>query len=84
MADGELTLKLDDETKRRLGEAAAAAGMSVEDYAVGLLSDELGADPLTISRARLAEYDRTGEYITVEEAMAHFEHELEAALARKR
>ena len=84
MADGELRLTLDDETQRRLGEAAEAVGMSVEAYALGVLLDELDSDPLAISRARLAEYDRTGEFITVEEAMAHFDQELEAALARKR
>lgn len=84
MADGELRLTLDDETQRRLAEAAEAAGMSVEAYALGVLVDELDSDPLSISRARLAEYRLTGESISVEEAMAHFDQQLEAALARKR
>lgn len=84
MADGELRLKLDDETQRRLGEAAGAVGMSVEAYALGVLVDELDSDPLSISQARLAEYRRTGESISVEEAMTYFDQEVEAALARKR
>ncbi|WP_293680295.1 hypothetical protein [uncultured Phenylobacterium sp.] len=84
MADGELRLTLNDEMRRRLGEAAEAAGMSIEAYALGVLLDELDSDPLSISRARLAEYRRTGESISVEEAMTHFDAELEAALARKR
>ncbi|MFN3584529.1 hypothetical protein [Phenylobacterium sp.] len=84
MPDGDLTLKLDDETQRRLAEAARAAGMSVEAYALGVLVDELGGDPLSVSRARLAQYRRTGEFISVEEAMNCFDREMEAALARKR
>jgi hypothetical protein len=81
MADGDLTLKLDDETQRRLAEAV---GMSVEAYAVGVLVDELDGDPLSVSRARLAQYRRTGESISVEEAVACFDREVQAALARKR
>ena len=84
MADGELRLMLDDETRQRLVSAAAAAGMSPETYALGVLTDELGADALSISRARLAEYRRSGESISIDEAMAFFDQELEAALARKR
>jgi len=84
MADGDLTLKLDDETQRRLGEAAEAAGMSVEAYALSVLVDELGGDPLSVSRTRLTQYRRTGESISVEEAMTYFDQEMEIALARKR
>ena len=84
MADGELRLRLDDETERRLAEAADEAGVSVEAYVLAMIAGDLGHDPLAVSRARLAEYDRTGESISVEEAMAHFDREIEAVLARKR
>ncbi|ODT88812.1 hypothetical protein [Phenylobacterium sp. SCN 70-31] len=85
MADGEITLKLDDDMQRRLTEAADAARMSVEDYVRGIIREDLGhdaaSDILAESRRRLATYDRTGAYISVEEAMAHFNSELEARLA---
>ena len=84
MADGELRLKLDDETHRRLSENAEAAGMSVEAYVLGMIAEDVEADPIAVSRARLEEYDRTGEYMSVEEAMAHFDRELGAALGRTR
>ena len=84
MADGELRLKLDDETQRRLGENAGALGLSIEAYVLEMIAEDVEADPLAVSIARLEEYDRTGEYISVEEALAHFDRELQAALARKR
>ena len=62
----------------------AALGVSVESYVLDMISEDVEIDPLAVSIARLAEYDRTGEAISVEEAMAHFDHELEAALARRR
>jgi len=83
MADGELTLKLDDETARRLQAAADAAGRSVGDYAAGLISEGLTDTSWTESLRRLDEYDRTGESITVEEALAHFDSELEERLAAR-
>ena len=84
MADGELTLKLDEETQRRLAALADLAGVSVEAYALEIIADGLEPDGLAVSRRRLAEYDRTGAFITVEEAMAHFDRELEARLAERR
>lgn len=77
MADGDLTLKLDDETVERLRAAADAVGRTVQDYAAGLISEGLEVD-WAEDLARIAEYDRTGESISVEEALDHFDRELES------
>jgi hypothetical protein len=85
MADGEITLKLDDETVRRLKAAAEAVGLPVGDYAAGLISDRLDADDDWAEDVRIAEeYDRTGESYSVEEAAAHFRAELTAQLEKRR
>ena len=84
MADGELTLRLDDETRRRLAILAHEAGVSVETYVLEIIADDLEHDGLAVSRLRLAEYDRTGQSISVEEAMAHFDRQLEIRLAERR
>lgn len=76
MADGELTLKLDDDTLRRLAEAAGAAGQAVEAYAADLIGSRLAEDDFAEELARVAEFRRTGQSISVEEAMAHFDDEL--------
>jgi len=73
MADGELILKLDDETARRLRDAADAAGRPVSDYAASLIADQLLEHGWAEALDRLAEYDRTGESISVEEALQHFD-----------
>lgn len=83
MADGDLTLKLDDETVERLRAAADAVGRTVQDYAAGLISEGLEVD-WAEDLARIAEYDRTGESISVEEALDHFDRELEKRLAERR
>lgn len=90
MADGALTLTLDDETAARLETAARQAGLTPEAYAAATLSDALETWPpgapydTTEAERRLAEYDRTGEYVTLEDAMARFEEELQSRLAAKR
>jgi predicted transcriptional regulator len=78
MADGELTLKLDDETARRLQEAADAAGQSVGDYVQDLIRDGLGDDDWAEDVRIADESERTGDWRSVEEAMAHFRSELHA------
>ena len=87
MADGDLTLKLDDETAQRLKDAAAAAGRSVNDYVRDLIregltakaSDEVDwAEDLRI----LADYDRTGVSYSVEEGIAVFDAAMKVYLAR--
>ncbi|MDP3746836.1 MAG: TraY domain-containing protein [Phenylobacterium sp.] len=79
MADGELTLKLDDETARRLQAAADAAGRSVGDYAAGLIAEGLDGDHWQGAREALAEFDRTGESFDAETTMAEFR----ASVARR-
>jgi hypothetical protein len=83
MADGELTLKLDDDTARRLKAAADAAGQAVEDYAQALIVDRLD-DRWSESVRRLEEYDRTGESLSVQEALEHFDNTLQDRLATPR
>ncbi|HEY3950931.1 FitA-like ribbon-helix-helix domain-containing protein [Phenylobacterium sp.] len=83
MADGELTLKLDDETAERLRAAADHAGVSVEAYVLEIIADDLDHEGVGLSRVRLLEYDQTGEYLTVEEAMAHFDRKLQAHTAKR-
>jgi|GEM_PF-2187225 len=61
MADGTVTISLDDETARKLAVAAEQAGESPELFAVRLLTGALEADRWAITHARLDEYDRTGE-----------------------
>lgn len=61
MADGSVTIPLDDDTARRLAAAAEQAGESPDAFASRLLIRALEHDSWTISHARLDEYDRTGE-----------------------
>ncbi|WP_332773161.1 hypothetical protein [Phenylobacterium sp.] len=84
MADGDLTLKLDDETARRLQAAADAAGRPVGDYAAGLIAEGLDGDRWQGAREALAEFDRTGESFDAEEALAHFDRQLAERLAARR
>ncbi|WP_332764293.1 hypothetical protein [Phenylobacterium sp.] len=79
MADGDLTLKLDDETARRLQAAADAAGRPVGDYAAGLIAEGLDGDRWQGAREALAEFDRTGESFDAETTMAEFR----ASVARR-
>ena len=72
MADGELTLKLDDDTIRRLQAAADDAGLPISGYAADLLSGALHAESWAEDLRRAAEYDRTGESLSVEEWAAAF------------
>ncbi len=71
MADG-FRIELDAKASERLKAVAEAAGLSAQDYAQGLVEAALD-DGWDESRRRAAEYDRTGEYVTVEEAFAHFD-----------
>ena len=82
MADGDLTLKLDDETAQRLKDAAEAAGRSVDDYVQKLIREGLD-DALEDSRIA-EECERTGVSHSVEEAVAHFRSELRAQVKKAR
>ena len=90
MADGAITLTLDDETVRRRDEAARRAGVTPEAYAAGLLSavvtEEAGETPLhdwTEANRRLAEYDRTGEFVEAGPALDAFVAEVRARTSQR-
>lgn len=84
MADGELILKLDDETARRLQEAADAAGRSVGDYVQALIREDLDDDDWAEDERIAEEYDRTGVSYSVEEGLAAFDAAVSRRLAPKR
>jgi len=69
MADDGFRIELDEALGARLREAANAAGQSTDAYASTLISQALD-DRWAEAKARLAEYDRTGEYVDAKEAMA--------------
>lgn len=84
MADGAfLTLALDDATAERLADAARLAGMTPEAYALERLSADLAVTrhDWTEADRRLAEYDSTGEFITLEDWATEFRADVEARLA---
>lgn len=85
MADGALTLTLDDATAERLANAARQAGMTPEAYALERLSADLNVitHDWTEADRRLAEYDRTGEFITLEEWAAGFRSDVATRLANR-
>ena len=82
MADGELTLRLDDETVRRLTAAADAMGQTASDYAAKLVSDGLGFDRLTLSRRALAEFDETGVSYDAETVLRQFQANVAARVSK--
>jgi hypothetical protein len=55
----------------------------VPDYAQGLIADALDTD-WAEDLDRIAEYERTGESLSVEEAMAHFRSELHEQVKKAR
>jgi plasmid stability protein len=85
MADGELTLQLDEETAERLKVAAAAVGSTVEDYARDLIARRLEAEDDWAEDERiLQEMDRTNVSYSVAEGMAAFDGAMKTYLANKR
>ena len=84
MADGELVLKLDDDTARRLQEAADAAGRPVSDYARDLIVARLPPDDISEDLKIVEEYERTGKYYSVEETMTDFRRVLDERVAKRR
>jgi len=83
MADGELTLKLDDDTARRLKEAADAAGRPLRDYVTDIIAERLAEDDWEEDARIGEESERSGDYISLEEGLREFESDLEARLAAK-
>lgn len=83
MADGELTLRLSDETLRRLEAEAREAGRTAADVAAELVADALARDADVEEDLRIiAEYERTGESYSVDEAMRHFRRALHAQVRK--
>jgi hypothetical protein len=72
MADDDLTLKLDDETRRRLEAAADAAGVPVDTYVAGIVRHSLDDDWAEDERI-VREYERTGGSYSLEEGLAAFD-----------
>lgn len=72
MADGsltaQLTLTLDDATLEHLRIAARMAGEAPDSYARRLLTEAVEAAYWAPALASIAEYERTGEAVSVEEA----------------
>nr|WP_309606996.1 hypothetical protein [Phenylobacterium sp.] len=87
MADGDLTLKLDDETARRLKDAAEAAGQSVDDFLQVLIREGLAEasqdDDWAEDIRILEDYDRTGVSYSVDEGLAVFDAAMKVHLARR-
>jgi hypothetical protein len=74
MADGVLTLKLDDATARRLRGAAEAADQPVDADAADLISEWLIPDDGVDEDLRIIEdYERTGVSYSLEEGLAVFD-----------
>ena len=72
MADGDLTLHLDEETAKRLRAAADAAGRPAEEYAADVIAEHL-ADDLEEDLRIFEDYERTGVSYSLEEGMAIFD-----------
>jgi hypothetical protein len=83
MADGGLTIEIDEILGAQLKQAAAEAGRSAQDYASVLIAQGL-ADKWAGARASLAEYDQTGEFVDADEALSGFRAELLERLDRRR
>ena len=83
MADGELTLKLDDATVRRLQAAADAVGQPIDSYAADVLAGAVSGEDWAEDYRRAAEYDRTGKYVSLEEALTEFRDAVDERLSKK-
>jgi hypothetical protein len=82
MADGGLTIELNEGLAQRVKDAAEALGQSADQFANELIAKSLD-DGWAEARASLAEYDRTGEYVDADVALADFRKELERRLAAR-
>ncbi len=91
-----MTIELDESTRARLEAAAAAAGLSVEDYVLEVVRAAVsspgvaegaaafeGPHDWTEANRRLEEYDRTGISIPLEDVLRDIRADLEARLASK-
>lgn len=71
MADG-FDIHLNEEQARRLKAAAEAAGVDPTAYALGII-DQVIQDDWAEDERRFAEYERTGEFISLQEFLRPFE-----------
>jgi predicted transcriptional regulator len=82
MADAGMTIELNEELAQRVKDAAEALGKSADKFANELIAKSMD-DGWAEARASLAEYDRTGEYVDADVALADFRKELERRLAAR-
>jgi hypothetical protein len=82
MDDGALKLELDLALSERLKAAARQAGRSIGDYAAQLIAQGLD-DRWSEAQRRLEEYDRTGEYVPVEQSLARFKSAIAERLRKR-
>ena len=84
MADGSVTIELDADLGARLKAAAEASGRSPGELASALIEEALAGPDAdwAETKAALAEYDRTGEYVDAKTAMAELRARLVERLGR--
>lgn len=96
MSTRRLTIEFDESMRARVDAAAAAAGMSVEDYVLEIVRAAVsspdvaegvtafeGPHDWTEANRRLEEYDRTGVSIPLEDVLRDVRADLETRLASK-
>ena len=83
MADDGFTVELDADLGAQLQEAARVAGVSANAYASQLISRALDHD-WGETRDSLSHYDRTGEFVDADEALAAAKARLLQRLDRAR
>jgi len=81
MAEG-FDIRIEGDQAERLRSAADAAGVDVADYTLGLINQSMSSDFAEDDR-RWAEYLRTGETVSVDEAFAAFDAAVGRARAHK-
>lgn len=82
MADG-FQIDVEGERAAKLKAAADAAGMTPVDFAMSAL-DRVLDDDWAEDLAALEEYDRTGEFVTLDAALEEFNAALQAKLAERK
>jgi hypothetical protein len=82
MADG-FDIHLNEDQARRLKAVADASGLEPADYALQVLEQAIAGDWVEEAR-RLAEFDRSGQAVPVEEALVAFRSDLANRLAALR
>ncbi len=83
MADGEMIIKLSEEMARRVRAAAEAVGADPVVYAERLIDEALEPDHWAVVRERAAEYDRTGESLSVDEVFDHLQARVDELQAKR-